>query len=356
MRFVEWRDGVVSAPESWRTVQRTDGIAIAYQPAGEPAVAYLGGGSDTSLFWLQSDVELAYRSNGSWTTAVPFTMSGQIATGACNNPISMSGFVVGLWPALAFAPNGRTYLAFRDVHQGAMQQQDWGGSDLKLAEGVRPNWTGTCISPSATGKAGVGDHNAIAIGPGDQPAVVFDLDAYGTGAGAGPVYFTQRDTTGAWSPLHQVLDPGNASSGPSIAYDAEGDGGFGVAVGDLSQNKVTFVHSHDGVSWDAEESVYGSGTGGWNASLAFDPGFGEAAVAYYVCSQAPHKTEGDCPDAELLVSQRRAGVWDTGVTVEGPFAHTGASLKPKLGFIAPDKRVVVYPLPPGNHLRLAVEN
>ena len=54
--------------------------------------------------------------------------------------------------------------------------------------------------------------------------------------------------------------------------------------------------------------------------------------------------------------QKRAGVWDTPLKIDDVGSTAGAPVVPRLGFLAAGKRVVVYPLPPGNHLRLAVEN
>lgn len=354
VRYVDWRNGTVSPPESWRTVHKLFGISLAYQPTGEPAVAYLGGGSDTSLAWTESDVEVAYRSNGNWTKSVPFTMSGQIAMAPCNTNVDTTGFVVGLWPALAIVPvTGRTYLAFRDVHNGANIQGDWGGSDLKLAEGVYPNWSGTCIAPADTGtKAGVGNHNAIAVGAGDQPVIAFDLD--NDGALAGDVYLTTRQPGGTWSAPIYVFGTSNAGSGPAVAWDA--DGGYGVAVGDKTTNIVSYRHSKDLTFWDSTEMVYGSGSGGWNASLAFDPNFGEPAVAFYTCSDAANQAEGHCPNAQLLLTQKVAGVWSHPLKIDDVGAAAAQSVVPRLAFLSSGKRVVVYPVPPSGHLRLAIEN
>jgi len=43
--------------------------------------------------------------------------------------------VVGFWPALAFDQNGNAAIAYRDVHTGVLQSDDWRRADLELAFG-----------------------------------------------------------------------------------------------------------------------------------------------------------------------------------------------------------------------------
>ena len=51
LKYVEWRQGITSVPQTVTVVQRLVGLAAAFEPlTGEPVLAYLGGGADQSLF------------------------------------------------------------------------------------------------------------------------------------------------------------------------------------------------------------------------------------------------------------------------------------------------------------------
>ncbi|MGV3624734.1 MAG: hypothetical protein ACO1OB_28195 [Archangium sp.] len=104
LKYVEWKQGVVSTPEKIATVQRFVGVSIAFDPtSGEPLVAYVGGTPqlNTSIYWFQSDAVISRRNAGTWTeTTVAET--GDLVT--CNNLVSDRGDVVGLWPSLLFDP------------------------------------------------------------------------------------------------------------------------------------------------------------------------------------------------------------------------------------------------------------
>lgn len=342
LKYVEWKQGVVSTPEKITTVQRFVGLTLAFDPAnGEPVVGYLGGAPDlaTSIFWYQSDAAISRRNAGTWTESVVAVHSND-NTGECAATTSGSGEVVGLWPASAFDSAGKYYLSYRDVHQGQFPQQDWAASDMELWEGTSlPPTTPVCLKAGGDDKKAWGGHQQMTIGADDQPAVVSDqIQGSAAGDGAG-VVFTRRNTDGTWTTAAVIFGVPNTQTGPSVAWDATE--GYGIAVIDASANELKYLRSLNGSSWNAPDEVYGQGTGGWYPTLAMDPVNHEPAIAFYICSPRSGVNESSCTQAEdrLVVTQRIVGNWrETLVDEEGGY-------HPHLAFFASGKKVVVYRQP-----------
>ncbi len=372
VHYLEWQAGTVSGQKTLTTVQRPVGIAASFQPNGEPVVAYLGGdGADItgmSNYWFQSDPELQYRSGGAnWTKVVaPFTMSADITAGdtqpgdstMCMSGVDTAGFVLGLWPAITIDSTNKLYWVFRDVHSGQFPQQDWGGSDVKMAVGTNfGGWAGTCIKAGGDNKLGWGGHNQIVLGPNELPALIFDQIPMGPDNDGQSIFFTQLQSNGNWADLRQITPTSDLQTGAALAYDATE--GFGIAWVDVStQSKLYYDNSADGTNWNTATPIFGSGTGGWFPSMAVDPVHHEPAVAFYVCSNTSGKTEGNCTaDDELDVIQRISGNWQ--IKLVDDFGSVAAitgyqRVLNKIGFFG-EKRFVVYRLPQGDTLRLAVE-
>ena len=67
-KYVEWKDGVMGTPEVVTTVKRFVGVDLTFGANGQPIATYLGGGSDMSAYWFQSDAVVNRRSaSGTWT-------------------------------------------------------------------------------------------------------------------------------------------------------------------------------------------------------------------------------------------------------------------------------------------------
>jgi hypothetical protein len=346
--------GQVSQPEKVATVQRVYGVSVAFDSNGRPAVAYLGGPLDpNATFWFQNDVAVAFRTGANqWTESVAVSMSNQAAAG---NPVSDSGTVVGLFPALVF--NGtQAIVAYRDVHQGATPQQDWAGSDLEAATGTPGNWTARMVAAGGNNKQAYGGHISMVLANG-QPALVHDQiqgSADGTGSN---VLFQRRNTDGSWTMPLQVQTVGNTQKGASLAWDPVL--GYGIAVVERSDNKLTFVQCRGSTAtqcsaagdWTTPDPVYQSGTGGWYPSLAIDPKTHDPSIAFYVCSKSPGANEGSCNpnDDELRVTTRIEGNWrEVVVDAEG-------GITPKMAYLSTGLRVIAYRAPGNGVVKLAVE-
>lgn len=353
LKYVEWRQGTVSPVETLRFVQRRVGLSAAFQPDGQPAVAFLGGDDafvpGMSIFWFQSDAVVATRSaTGTWTQTTVAQTGGQVT---CGNPVSDRGLLVGLWPSIVFGPTGTMYFAWRDGHDG-QNTTDWSGSDVEIAEGSLTAPTLGCVNAGGNGalggKPGWGGRIQLALGPNGLPGMVYDRALGGADTTGSDVFFQQR-TAGGWSGPQPVAPTSDTMTGASLAWDSQE--GWAVAVAEGATNELSYLTSMDGTNWSSPDLVFGSGTGGWWPSLAMDPQFHEPAIAFYVCSPRPNITATACSasEDELRVSQRGGTNWhQTLVDAEGGWA-------PKLGFFASGKRWVVYRHPKTGVLKLAVE-
>lgn len=363
LKYVEWKQGVVTGPERLRQMQRMEGLALAFNPAnGHPYAAYLGGAPGfipgQSIYWFQNDAVYAERTAAdTWPETTVATTGDQVT---CPDPVSNRGFLVGLFPAIAFDPTGKLYFAYRDGHDAQFPIQDWGGSDVEAWEGTPGGaLTPQCVySGGGAGKRGNGGRIKMAMGAGNLPIITYDLVPE-SADGPGHNVLAQRRTAAGWTGAAEVYGAANTQSGASVAYDACQNPvppatceGYGIAVFDVSTSQLTYLRSADGATWQSPDPVYGLGTGGWWPSLAMDPAHHEPAIAFYVCDQRQGITDPtNCraSDDELRVMQRVGGLWRSStVDPEGGYL-------PQLGFFASGKRVVAYKDKTTGAVKLAVE-
>lgn len=348
LKYVEIVNGVASAPEIIRFVQRRIGLSLAFDANGVAFATYLGGAQGfmpgSSIYWFQSDSVVARRTApGMWTETVVTTDSNNVM---CGNPVSDIGFLVGVFPAIAFDSTGKLYLAYRDTHNGQFPLQDWAGSDVEIIEDVLGTRRLVCGHAGGNDKGAWGGRIRMIIGSEDQPAIVYDKALGGADTRGNDVIFQRRSASGTWSAPASIVDISDTMTGASLAFHQ--NEGWGVAVTDKSNNKLLYRRNQatDAASsmWESPQEVYASGTGGWYPSLAMDndPQFaGEPSIAYYVCSLRDQVAPSDCSQDqdELRVARRSANVWrETVVDKAGGYA-------PQLGFLPGGKRVIAYRVP-----------
>ena len=358
LRYREVQGGQVQATaEKIATVQRMYGVSLAFSPAGQPVVSYLGGESDDSVYWLQSDLAVSYRNaNGTWTEHIAVRRGDEAIAG---NPVSDTGYLVGINPALVFSGND-ALVVYRDVHNGQSPQQDWAGSDVELASGGPATWQHRVVASGGNGgdeKPAYGGRLQMVMA-GVQPALVFD-QAFGAADAPGQnVFFQRRNTDGTtWTPPVRVQSVGGTMLGASLAYDTQV--GFGIAVVDRFTSQLTFI-TCDGKTptkcaaagdWTTPDPVYQTGSGGWYPSLAFDPTTHDPSIAFHICSLESGRNEGSCSpsDDALVIATRVEDQWRE-VTVD-----TAGGWSPKLAFLSSGQRVVLYRASGTQALTLAVE-
>ncbi|WP_224370292.1 hypothetical protein [Hyalangium versicolor] len=355
IRYLQVVDGQVSQPETVATVQLVYGLSLAFDSAGKPAVAYLGGDNDDTVFWHQSDMAVSFRSGANqWTEEIAVRSSNEaVSTSGPSN----QGYLVGINPAIVF-DGSKAVVTYRDCHNGQFPQQDWNASDLEVAEGNIGSWTHRVLVAGGDDKQAYGGHISMVVGAGGQPALVHDQifnSPDGTGSN---VLFQRRKADGTWtSPPFPVQTVPNTQKGASLAWDATL--GYGIAVLDRLESKLMFISCKGNTGtqctgkgdWTTPDPVYQSGSGGWYPSLAIDPKTHDPSIAFYICSNSPGANESSCPanDDELRVTTRIEGNW------REQLVDANGGVYPKMGYLSSSQRVIAYRLPSNGVLMLAVE-
>jgi len=369
--------GVAGPAQRVQTVQRFVGVSVAYQANGDPAVAYLGGPTDTSVtaFWYQNDAALAYRIGGSWVEQVAAQNSSPPVSGSAP---SDNGTVVGFYPALIFEGNNAV-LAYRDGHFGSSAGTgDWNSADLEMAIGGPTVWTPVALLEAGNAKRAYGAHNRIIHGANTLntgprgAAVVSDRAGTAPDTFGADIEFSEQQLDGSWKscgalqPLTSVDTPSilgangasivpNTQAGPTIDYNDQF--GYGVAYTNRSVNGAFFTACTLGSNclqpsgWDTPDPVFQRGTGGWYASVAISPD-GDPSVAYYICSKQPNRNENSCTaDHYLAVSNRGLSqIWSDHELV----VDTGAVFQTRMVFIG-KRRIIGYRNGASGVLQIAVE-
>lgn len=334
LNVVEWKSGVVSPIQTVRFVQRTAGLSVALHPVTkEPTVAFLGGPdrflpNGPSVFWFQHDASLATRAGSSWTEVAAATLGDICAP--VGSPMGAS--IVGLWPALRFEATGRAVFAWRDIHF-AQNTTDYTGSDLESMEGPLGALTPRCVFAGFDTKPGRGARLMMTAGPNDETVLVYDQNVK-TADGVGADVVLQRRTSTGWSAPQVVLVSPDAMTGPQVGWDAV----EGYAVAAIRDSVLTYRRSSDGATWDAEETVVSSGSGGWYPSLAMDLVNHEPSIAFYDCSTTSNVPVTGCQTSQdaLKLTRKGGGRWQTPITVD---AEGGV---PRLGLLSNGRRVIAY--------------
>ncbi|MBK7862339.1 MAG: hypothetical protein IPJ65_27770 [Archangiaceae bacterium] len=339
IRYVEWENGAVKTPQVVDAVSRMVGISIDFSPTtNEPAIAYLGGGSDMSLYWFNSDAELAVRSGGTTWAKEASAINGFQVT--CGNAVSdqAAGVVVGIWPAIKYQSNGTLWYCYRDVHTGQYPQGDWGGADVECLHGSPGSWTRECAYPGGNTKDAPGGRIRLTMAN-DVPTVLWDHATGGADTRGTDVEVQSHLPAGGWSVKFNALRSGDTQNGGTIDWDPTE--GLGVAALDLTDGVLRYTNKATGsAQWSTADPVVGEGTGGWYPSLAMDPVNHEPAIAFYVCSTRSGQNSSQCqPDFdEVRVTQRINNDWASHTEV----VDTVSATMVKMGFLPDGRKVIAY--------------
>ncbi|QDE66706.1 hypothetical protein [Myxococcus xanthus] len=358
LMYREFNGGQLGPAERIATVQRVYGVSVAFGPDGQPVVTYLGGGSDDTSYWFQSDLAVSYRSaSGAWTERIVVRRSDEAQP---VNPALDQGFLVGLNPAIVFS-GSEVIVAYRDGKLGSTERQSYASSDLEVASGGPTTWQRRVAVGSGDTKLGYGGHIAMVMA-GAQPALVHDKAPEAAHATGTDVHFQRRNADGlTWTPPVRVQAVPNTQLGASLAHDSVE--GFGIAVLNRNSNALTYTECADTSAtsctserdWSMPDPVFNSGTGGWYPSLAFDPVHHEPSIAFYICAAESSRNDTSCNpnDDALVISTRIQGIW------REMLVDAGGGWSPKLAYLSNGKRVVLYRAPvvaqDKGVLKLAVE-
>lgn len=331
------------------TVHNDYGVSLAFTSQGKPVIAYLGGLSNNGTYWLDSDLAIATRNGKSWSSVIA---QGDSLPGD-------NGNVVGLYPALAIGSGDRIFAAYRDVHYGQFDVQDWKRSSVGIVQGAPSGLTaslavdGTKTESGDGVPEGSGGLNSLALAKG-APAIAWSLMASGPRSTPTQLWFT-RQKDGAFDATHPTLvkkDLGDTVAGPSLAWHQ--DAGYGIACEDRAARQLYYFSSADGDDWSvAPQSVSGLGTSGWWPSLAFDSD-GLPNIAFFNCSDRAGVAESACDLHELvLATQPPDQVWSNALP---RVVDAAGGYLPRLAYVN-GKAAIAYKSMDAKHttLELALE-
>jgi len=291
-----------------QTLSQSDprGFDLQLAADGTPTIAAITGVPITlPMYCGAHDLGLFTRdAPDSWSEQTLVVTSGEAASG---EPASDAGEIVGYWPALAFDGGGNPAVAYRDVHFGGIQNDDFERADLEISIGgsARPVDVGV----------GAGQFNQLHFDPEGRPLIVH----------YNPVMQELDNRTGLWVARsedggstweHVRLFSAPLINPPSSIFDADGqlqvayyDPGRGVPVLATLLDDAMFTSFNDG--WQEETIGDPRFDEGYDPSLAMDAD-GRLGLAYYRCARTDMTRLGSCDAQEdgLILAHRAAGADD----------------------------------------------
>lgn len=309
-----WTASLVEAPVVPLTPQ---GFDLKEDPQGRPSVAYLGG-EPQMQFCGGNDAVFSVRDGGTWTPETAGAESGDSATGL---PASDAGFVVGLWPALAFDANGNPALTYKDTHFGSMQHDDQYRADLEFALGG-DSWSHEAPDPGE----GAGNYGSLLF-DGEGRAVAFYAITIETqGNSRHGVWAARRETSGEWTLVKLHV---GAIHREVVSLVAPGSGDLIAAWYSEAEKAVRLrrLSDHeqfaDAGAWSDELVASNQYDEGQFVSLALTPA-NQVALAYRRCKLLT-ATGGGCDlnDEGVIFALDEGSYWSFQVVDEADIGSCG---------------------------------
>jgi hypothetical protein len=286
------------------------GVALAYDAAGAPAIAYMGGteaayrcgGTDTMLArrtgantWTSSTVA----ASGSGDPVMNDNYQDDAAQCAAYQDTCHAGDVAGTWPSVAFSGSD-PMVVFQDIHFG-FAQDDFEKADMEISVG------GGLVDIDSVRGAGI--YAKILVEDDGNPSIAH----YSSFANSGGIWQTWKDATG-W---HRTRVMPRMSIGYRLGYARTG-AKHGIAYYPPFQNsqaleqKLWYVESLQNNVWGTAEIVDAVGDTGKSPSLAYDAA-GEPAIAYYRCREQYDPNTRDCQQSSdgVKLAVKANGVWQS---------------------------------------------
>ncbi len=293
-----------------------DGLARIATQVGEPVV--------TVYYCGVNDVALLRRDGAEqWFVETAVVTSGEAVTGEAGSDY---GEVVGLWPALAFDDSGEPAIAYKDVHAGSVQGDDFNRADMELTRRSGQAWAAT---PVDFGR-GAGDYNDLVFDDQDRAVVLYGNPTTDPLDSAQGLWVAREVPDAAvdedpWQFVRlreqKVLERPSIALGPEdvlhvVFYDPD----KGVPVLATLPDPEAFT---DETAWTFETFGDPSYDEGIHPSMGFDAD-GNLAVAYYRCC-AP-------ADDGVVLAVRREEGWERELVAPGGDGLCGTY--PNLAFSA----------------------
>ncbi len=278
------------------------GFDLAEDPQGRPAVAYTGG-EPQMQFCGANDAVLATRDGGTWVPETAGAESGDSATGL---PASDAGFVVGLWPALAYDSAGNPGVAYKDTHFGSMQHDDQYRADLEFAMGGG-GWTHEAPDPGE----GAADYSSMVFDAQDRPVIFYAISVDAQGDNRHGVWAARREDGGEWTrvklhvgAIHQEVASLVTPAGQLVAaWYSEAEKAVRLRTLD---DPGSFA---DAGAWTDELVATNQYDEGRHVSLALLPN-NQLAMAYHRCKLLTAGGGGcDINDEAVVFALDEGGYW-----------------------------------------------
>lgn len=316
-----------SAGAAW-SITRVDSPAVAFEPTGldldfspdgAATIAYTGGTPEQG-YCGGHDATLATEHADGWTFSTAASDSGQSATGS---PASDAGFVVGLWPALAFDSAGLPAVLHKDAHFGAIQHDDAYRADAELAREVASGWEHVALDIGE----GAGDDGALLFDLEDRPVAFFGVDIEAQELTRRGVWATRVEADGSLSSVQLHSGP---TGGRISALLDDSSGMLVAAFYDEDDRSVRIRRLSAGAdfadpsSWADTRLASGTYDEGRDPSLALTAN-GNLALAYHRCARLSDTDSGcDINDEAAIFAVEVDGEWLTEVIQEGLGASCGS--------------------------------
>ncbi|MFU8802644.1 MAG: hypothetical protein ACNA8W_02435 [Bradymonadaceae bacterium] len=333
-----WQAETVAAPNFSGP---PSGLDFKYSPHGVPVIASMAGDPvwrGTFGYCGVNDAALYYREgHENWRIETAVSESNEAATG--HGP-SDFGYVVGYWPALAFDSAGDPGLAYKDVHSGGLQRDDFGRADLEFARRSGGSWSTVAVDYGG----GAGNFNRLIFDQGDVPIIAYYKPTESHLEERLGVWVTRLGDDGeTWEQVH--LFARGAPEGPDLLVHPD-TGDLHVVFYNSRMGNPTLATLGDRAgfesisAWDLEDIGDPAFDEGYTPSIAVSP-TGELALAYYRCARASDGL-GDCKDVNdgLIFAWKDGAEWKREIVDAGGEGECGR--RPALRFDGAGRAIIAY--------------
>ncbi len=295
-----------------------NGLSLDFDAQGRANVAFTGGVPEMQ-YCGGHDAVLATKDATGWTMETAGALSGDSQTGEA---ASDSGNVVGLWPSLAFDPQGQPAILHKDAHFGSLQHDDKYRADAELAWRNGGGWSHEAVDYGE----GAGDWNELIFDSEGRPVAFYAITVEAQGTSRHGVWAARRETDGTWNQvrlhagaIHQeisaAIDP--LSNDLLVAFYAASD--YAVKLLRLAP-EAEFA---DATAWTSEQVGDARYDEGQYVSLAFTPS-GKAALAYHRCKRYDPGTDGCNQNDEAAIFALQEGdKWNIEIVKAGSKGSCG---------------------------------
>jgi hypothetical protein len=292
---------------------------------GEPLAMYRYCGSN--------DVGILTPGDEEWDLDTVVVSSGEVVTGEAGSDF---GEVVGYWPTVAFDAEGNYAVAYKDVHLGSIQGDDFIRADLEFA------WRqgGGLLQSAVDIGIGAGDFNDLVFDTEGRPVVVYVNPVQESGNETG-LWVARSDDGEEW--IRTRLYPGRTTEGPSIVVDPA-DGTIFLAYYHNEERRPYLVSLAPGADftdgWVQEPLGDDRYDEGIHPTIAIDPS-GFLTLVWYRCNRIGDSGESCEPQHDAVIFAWLAdGEWLHEIVDSGGAGTCGTY--PGIAYDGEGRAIVVY--------------